>query len=595
MHNTHTNTVKIMILEHELLKKQKRRKSISKVKVDLYPLATELFMELDSLGFIQRLKEIPQLGVIRVNKNMKKSRYDYMILQLYFHQLTKNNLQSILKLTYNNVVKCIEFRDDLTYIDKKCKPTVVDMLQILTIAYNVGHFYNTFVSSRAAVMYAEHNDDFKNIISRSSSERMYQKSVEKLLCDSNYQRFHLLNSLLVLENCDQTKMSVQLAKELIYAYIDEESLRGNSKLHYVFELYRSIRDVSYISYDLQIAKTPITIDLCDASTILVLLKELLSTYNDNRSMKRLVYSMSKLLDDTIYNEESNAICYFNISKNIVKKLRAMTSWETQDYFDLWKNKSSIFNCKYPQHRDYVQDGILKLTFDKHSRDISKNLFFQLEHSNGVRVGYYDRNGGSQTIVVSLKQTCNKKEQVAFRVLKIVIKALRGIQGISMHDTRYLLAVKFFLFYLAKENPIIIKPTIDSEVCVICNKGKLRRTQVIKNLIKTQVGNEDQIHEVEHLCKVLEEDSKNDVCISIPSSILVYNKEEKGKKLCEFDGMIIFPNRVKKQVVFLEAKNRKEKPSLGKNDLSDKLKMLQIPFEKNKIQVIGKDAALYYDI
>ena len=46
-----------------------------------------------------------------------------------------------------------------------------------------------------------------------------------------------------------------------------------------------------------------------------------------------------------------------------------------------------------------------------------NLYHsRLEHSNGVRVGYYDRNGGSQTIVVSLKQTCNKKEQVAFRVL-----------------------------------------------------------------------------------------------------------------------------------------------------------------------------------
>ena len=57
---------------------------------------------------------------------------------------------------------------------------------------------------------------------------------------------------------------------------------------------------------------------------------------------------------------------------------------------------------------------------------------------------------------------------------------------------------------------------------------------------------------------------NDTSICIPASILVYQKEKAGQKLCEFDGMIIHPMRKKKQIVFLEAKNTKVNPSRGKN-------------------------------
>lgn len=150
------------IIEHDLLPKQKPRKSNLKVKVDLYNYATELYNELSKIGIIQRLKDTPQLGVIRVPKNLRKSRFDYTVLQLYFHQLIKKNLQTKLELTYNNPVKGKEFGDNMQYISEKENPTVGDMLQILTIAYNLGHFYNTFTASRAVVMLAEENVDFRN-------------------------------------------------------------------------------------------------------------------------------------------------------------------------------------------------------------------------------------------------------------------------------------------------------------------------------------------------------------------------------------------------------------------------------------------------
>lgn len=584
-----------MIIRHTLLNKQKRRKSASVVQVDLYPLATELYEELDKLNIIERMKNVPQLGAIRVPKALKKSRYDYTILQLYLHQLVKKEVQSMLRFTYNNSVKSLEFRTDLTYIDTRLNPSMGDIIQILTIAYNIGHFFNTFVASRAAVIFANENPQFKETIIQASDEVRYQQAAEKLLKDINYQRYHLLNSLLVLQLCDQHKLSVQLAQEIIYAYLNEVELKPESKLHYVFEVFRSVRNVSYIAYDLQIAKTSLTIDLCDSDSLIVLLKELLSTYNDNSSASKLVESMSKLLDDTVYNKESDAICYYMVSSKIVKKLRAETIRGKPDYFALWNDATSVFNVPYSQQRDYSQTGILKLTFEKKDRRRSQRLFSELAHTNGVRAGYYDRNSGQQTIVVSIKTHCDQKIKTALRVLKIVIRHLRELPEIEPSNVRYLLASKFFLFYLMKERRIVIKPTVSTEICVICAKGKRQRVRVIEDILRSPACGADNVHEVENLYDVLKRDTKSDVCISLPASIVVHKKDEPGKTEDEFDGMIIFPNRSSKQIVFLEAKNTVQQPGYGKKCLSAKLRKFQIVFDSNEIEVKGRDAIFFYNV
>lgn len=98
------------IIEHNLLPNQKSRKNKQNVKVELYDLSAELYDEFFALGIIKRLKDIPQLGVIKVSKKLEKSRFDYTVLQLYFHQLVRKKLQSQLELTYNNSVKAKEFQ-----------------------------------------------------------------------------------------------------------------------------------------------------------------------------------------------------------------------------------------------------------------------------------------------------------------------------------------------------------------------------------------------------------------------------------------------------------------------------------------------------
>lgn len=118
-----------MKVKYYLLPKQRARKNNLMVEIDLYPYATELYEELDKIGIIDRIKEIPQLGVIKVNKRLEKTRFDYVMLQLYLHKLIKANLQGYLRFTYNNYVNSKDFRPDYKYPNKKNKPSIGDIFR----------------------------------------------------------------------------------------------------------------------------------------------------------------------------------------------------------------------------------------------------------------------------------------------------------------------------------------------------------------------------------------------------------------------------------------------------------------------------------
>lgn len=582
----------------DLLPKQKTRKYNLKVDIDLYPCASELYNELNRNGNIKRTKEIPQLGLIRVPKRLKKTRYDYIMLQLYLHQLIKKNLQSQLFLTYNNEINAKEFASGYSYSSKDFKPTIGDVLQLLTIVYNIGHFYNTFTASRAIIMTSSDTIGFKDLIINASNNSRYKEVARKIINNKDYQKLHLLNSILILEKCNQNNQSVSLSLEILYSYINNEELNDNSKIQYIFSIFKNVRTMSYVAYDLQIAETPLIIDLCNKKAICLFLKELLSEYNNNQSSKNLIESVQKLLDDTIYNENSNAICYYKISRIMSNHLYKEKDWITNDYFnDLFIPKESILNRPYAQKRDYVQSNILKLTFTKEESNVSDSLLKKIEKTNNTRVGQYNRHYGEKTILVSIKNNCNysSKVKAAYKTLKNVTSTLRKIDTIKSTDERYLLTLKFFLYYLFDENPVVIKPTINKEKCVICTRGKSNKIKELKIMIKESIGNEDENHEIQFMISQLKADLKNDVAILAPASILLYQKGSIGRKLCEFDGIIINPSRKKQQIVFLEAKNTSNKPSFGKNCLKEKLDKFPIVYSKDDIVVIGNDAYFRYSL
>ena len=79
----------------DIFKKHDRIKRSKPVEFDLYPLSEQLFDEFDRIGVIERLKAIPQLGSIPVSQNLQKSRYDYVVLQIWLHKKAHDLIVSI--------------------------------------------------------------------------------------------------------------------------------------------------------------------------------------------------------------------------------------------------------------------------------------------------------------------------------------------------------------------------------------------------------------------------------------------------------------------------------------------------------------------
>ncbi len=370
---------------YNILPKAKSRSTDVKIDIDIFPHAKELYSELKRIGIIERLSLIPHLGPIKVKSSLKKTRLDYIFLQLYFHQLIKNELKTELKYTYNSKISDKDFLCTSSLISKNTV-TIADILQILSIVYSAGHFYNTFTASRAIIMCAKENPQFYNLVVNASDNPMYKTKAQEIINTDNYLRFHLLNSLLILERCDQSKFSVTLAKGILYSYLGSNELSNNSKLRYTFDLFKSVRDVSYITYDLQIAKTPLTIDIGNRNNLVVLFRELLSEYNNRSLPQKLVDAIGKLLNDVVYNEPSNAICYYQISDLMRRKLNEQVF---DSYYDLFISNDSVLNLSnYSQDKRFIKDNVLKLTFKSDELDAFDSLFKALSHSNGIKIGYY---------------------------------------------------------------------------------------------------------------------------------------------------------------------------------------------------------------
>ena len=576
------------LIQYELKSLKKRT-----VQIDVFPLASKLWEEFSQNGVLDRLKEIPQLGAIRVKANQKKTRYDYIMLQLYIHQIMKAELKNYMLYTYNNEVNYEGF----SYCNNEGKikqVTIADIIQLLTLCYSCGVFYNSFVASRAAAILAVENKEFADNVLNSISDERLRHCAERIIEEQDYYHWQLLNATVVLGKCNEENEAVKISKELIYLYLSKSD-KIDEKLKYIFSVFSKVRDVSFIAFDLQIANTPISIDLTDEKALLVLLREYISEYNNRQSTNYLIKAIKKLLDDVLYSKLEDEIAYFQISAAIVRRYNK-TERQLFDYYsDFIMNSESVFNCNYPLNRDYDSSNILKLTFGAEHKQTAKKWIEAMRHTNHIRVGYYNRYAGEQTVMISIKKSCPNKKSVAFKVLQHAVAIVRKVSSGNSHDSRYILCCKFFLYYLFNSRPIRILPTVDKEICVICTRGHKRRFDEVNRLLISKNGTDDEIHEAEFLLTRFVADTTNDTCISIPASIKVYPNEQSGTILAEFDGMIIHPYRNSKQIVFLEAKNTSEKPNYGRKCLRNKFKKLHIDYTDEAIIRVGYDAFYEYSI
>lgn len=555
----------------------------------LYELGFELYEELNSLGFIRRLDEIAQLGLIKVPARFRKTRLDYIELQLTLHKLIRESAKlpdQRMKVGYSTRIQPEDFGVDLTTPLSLKHVTVADCLQILCLVHSLGHFYLTFTASRAVIMAGETDTRFLDWLLESFDLPHLKSLARTSLEDKNYHRFHLINSLMALERCDQKKDSVKVAQSLLLTYLQQEESQINKKLKDTFAIFRAVRQLSYLAYDLPMAKIPFIIDLEDGDSLIFLFQELLGTYNDNMQARDLLDAMNKLLSDSLYNEASNCICHYQIARQLSKRLVLTYPHHKKGYFgDLWLEPQSCLNKKPRRRKDFDQSHVLKLTFTMEEKRGAMVLLTQLEKMKDVRVGYYDRHGKGLTLLLSLRQGASGKRNLALRVLKVVVQNFKKM-GLEQDDNRFLLVTKYFLYYLFNERKLEIIPTLHDRICVLYTQGSRKRLNAVKRLLDASRSSPDILHEGMFLYSRLKMDHKNDTSLILPCSIIVYRDD--GQMDAEFDGLIIHPNRKRGQVIFLEAKNTKSKPEKARNELKKSLQSLGLGVSKDDLVLIDHD-------
>jgi len=585
-----------MQLTYKIIVSPHKRSNSYQVQIDGYRYLEELWGELESKGIIDRLKDIPQLGCIRVKQVFKKTRYDYVMLQMYLHQFIRANINEKLEYSYNNNLS----KDDLNIPDNikidGNKPTIADAMQLFALIYNIGHFYNTFSASRAVVMSCKGNEALRENILGSFHEGEERELAEYILSENNYFRYHLLNSLLILQQCDKNKSSVKLAYALLKQYVKKELC--SKKINYVFTVFKDIRTLSYFIYDLPISNTPLYLDIRDKDALKTILIELLDQYNNHQPINSLMDSITKILDDTIYNENAQGIILYQISKLIEQGIKKV-DWKHSDYLASFMDRESVFNKKYTQNKRFDKNNILKTTFSKTDEIDTMDLFKKIRKISYAKTGYYDRiPNESRTLLVALSNGCsdeNEKIWYSFRIMRQLIKSMQKSPQIADDDMRYVGIVKFFLYYLLGEHSLQIVPTIDDKVCMFVKRGKSARISYIDKLLSAGLGKEDARHEVQFIKTYLARDNKNDTAIILCGSLLVFDKAQTGRTLREYDGLIIFPFRKKDQIVFVEAKNTKDRPGFAKKCLKEKLDITPLQYNGADIVTVEHDCYLKYTI
>lgn len=567
-----------------------------KIKRDIIlgRFAEELYDELLRMGYIERMNQVSQLGTIKVPKNQRKSRYEYMCLQLYIHDvLKKQAVDKTFEYTYGSKIKSHELGLDDIKLEGYF-PTVLDVIQITIMVSNIGHFENTFAANKGIIEACMLDEVVEDWMIRQFSEEN-QDIIRLLITDKNYMQLNLGVSLLMLQKCNVELKSIKLAQQIIKDFILKST---KSKLNYAFEIFKNVRNLSFYAYDLPISMIPLRINVASGTDICTIFKELQNKYNNTVPARKLFESIAKLLGDTVYNRPSYVISQY---ETVSKKIRN----ELIEHIDIWKDfmgllldRNSLINRNYSLNCNYDKENILKLTFDSNELNFYE-VFQRVERMNYVRAGYYYRGNGRNTMLIALDKKSDVKS--ALNVLRYLISVLRKKTKNNDEkelEAKYINITRFFLYVLFERRKVEIKPS--NNMVLYVAKGRKQRLKGLENVI-TNDRDDDLDHELCLVRDYLALDNMNDTAIVIGGSIVVMKDKERDNieknqvELNEYDGLVIYPYRKENQVVFFEAKNKKNRDKSAKGCLIEKLNNVHILYDEGDIKTVNKDCYYEYTI
>lgn len=545
--------------------------SLGEINTQIYkPGASLCYVFLEKYGFIEKLKSINQLGVIKNTFNgTQHPRWEYVVLQIYLlNQLKgtefKSGLASNIKISINN---------------QNIEISSCELIQIWILLLNSGHLPGTFASERGILACFKENKDFFKTFDGGLPKNLRTSFKEAINKDNVYDIHKFIIAFLLKRhtNCpiefqDTGLKIVDILIECLELYISESD---NEKIIQCKFYFNRIRQISYLFLDSHYTVFPITFNI--SQFVFNLEHHVKELFSQNSPFNSTLRSFDNLLTNDLYNSQESirelSIHSHNIKHSLsLKKLDTVSSIK-----DIFEKNYEIFEPSIKEFENSYET--LYLPF---------NLEAFLPFDDNIFDKFFDMNLETELNGLIGKRnllTIQKSSNKRLMTITIVFKTKNYYNHISVIQkvAKKLISIKHEMIQAADNNliklfiEVIFNESFRAIFLFILNKSNKNKDKIFKfdeleqhpNILSINTKKDFKYKQKRNLksSEKYEESltetiaknniNRNKALISF-SSVYWYDMNNLKKEAHEIDGVIINFKRNKVELILVEAKNQKNK-------------------------------------
>ncbi|VEF47518.1 Uncharacterised protein [Bacillus freudenreichii] len=534
-----------------------------------------------------------------------------MLLQIMLINFVKNNSEWGLGSEFN--FSSVGITDLLKY---RNKITGAEILQLMVLFSNQGHFKDTFSSNKVWFHILYTNKHRLKSFFKKGLSKQGKVLLEKLLSNSEYQKIQWLNTLFILSRSAKLQDYRLICEHIINKILGNKSDNWDKWI----DIYSKIRKVAYIVLDSHFSHIPVSISLQN-----VLFNEELFIDELSKNKSGLMGTFDRindLLEDTLYLENNALLMGTYRSMDIFAKVNKYIENNQQSDVsislikDLISNESeSPFNEAFKVTDDNIPwnpDKNLSVTFPIRDREKFPLDVFQNELNAKKKLGrdcYIGFNFSPDFAKYRTVYSLNKKisdVKLLRECLKVICFALDDYINYRAFSYGSVDNGPFEEVVIKKVITYLFRNLLKEDYYCDFNYSKSLPPLIIGNGIKNVLGEvnsyikeyqvmnpteKDVIHELNAVKQSLESISYRGLVIVYIGSLRFINSQKKSE--CELDGLIFTPKNKDVFLRVIEAKNisKKDRCSVAIHQLNRKFVPL-LPafmdgkFENEKIEGYG---------
>ncbi|ENH95682.1 hypothetical protein J416_14782 [Gracilibacillus halophilus YIM-C55.5] len=285
----------------------------------MYPHTIKVYNFLSKYNYSSKFHSTKQLGALQyLLKGAHHTRYEYIFLQWTLIDQIKNNAKGI--GLNSNINNCEGLK--LESMDET--PTPAELLQCLAVLTNIGHFPDTFATSKLWMHMIQKNiRELKTGIKKGllKNERVL---LDEIIKNNNYYEIHFINALFSLGRYGRAEGAseiIDFLKKLLLKYMNSDNESDNLKKYW--EVYKVIRRISYILLDSNYAPIPFDLDLSSILLNLGDYQEAIISKDSN--FQHAFEQMNSVLETSLYLEPNSMLVSTYRGLDIYNELKKVPS------------------------------------------------------------------------------------------------------------------------------------------------------------------------------------------------------------------------------------------------------------------------------